>query len=164
MASEQHSMDDQVIVEAGGQQGYLFEPEYTEEQLRQRDEDEAAVAAADAARQAAIVAGAEAEEQSVGNDSWCLCTNCMPMETERDLLCCHEFPRAQFLLDELLDERDAAGGAPGQPICVTVHDSFGPHIDRHVLETYFRIPPKNWEDQPEPAGYWLQYLLPSKYC
>ena len=102
----------QVIVEAGGQQGYLFEPEYTEEQLRQRDEDEAAAAAADAARQAAVVAGADAEEQRVGNDSWCLCTNsnCMPMETERDLLCCHEFHRAQFLLDEQLDERDAAGG------------------------------------------------------
>ena len=149
-----HSMDEddyfQVIVQSEGQQGYMFEPEYSEEQLRRRDEEEAAAAAAVAARQAA--GGAPAEDQRVGSDFWCLCTNCMPMDTEEQSLCCHEFHRAQFLLDELLTEREARGDAPGLPICVTLHGSFGPSIDRHMLEIYFRVPKKNWAEQPEPAG------------
>ena len=129
-----------IIAESETQQGYLFEPEYTDEQLQRRDEEEAAAAA-----------GVD-EEERVGNDSWCLCTNCVPMETEPESLCCHEFHRAQFLLDELLDERDVRGEPAGQPICVTLHNSFGPHLDRHVLETYFRIPKINWKNQPRPAG------------
>ena len=40
-----------IISESKIQQGYLFEPEYTEEQLQRKDEEESAAAAADAARQ-----------------------------------------------------------------------------------------------------------------
>ena len=112
----EHSMEEddyiQVIVETETLQGYFFEPEYTEDQLRQRDEEQAAAVAVEAARRAAA-AGADEEQPRVGGDSWCLCSNCIPMVTD----CCHEFHRAQFLLDELQEELDASGGGPGQPIC-----------------------------------------------
>ena len=86
------------------------------------------------------------------------------MPTEVESLCCHEFYRAAFLLDELRDElrnelqgNDEEDDATredefDEPICVTLHPSFGPHLDEYVLETYFRVPKKNWRRQPLPQG------------
>ena len=107
------SMDEedylQVIVESEGRQGYLYEPVYTEAQLQCRDEEEAAAAAA----AATATAGTVGEEQRLGHTSWCSCTKCIAMDTEEESFCCHEFPRAQFIIDELLNAR---GGQPtGRP-------------------------------------------------
>ena len=57
----------QVIVESETHQAYLFEPEqaYTEEQFQRRDQEEAA----------AVASGVDVEQQRVGDDTWCLCTN-----------------------------------------------------------------------------------------
>ena len=82
---------------------------YTEAQLQCRDEEEAAAAAA----AATATAGTVGEEQRVGHTSWCSCTKCIAMDTEEESFCCHEFPRAQFIIDELLNAR---GGQPtGRP-------------------------------------------------
>ncbi|KAK0135482.1 hypothetical protein N1851_028663 [Merluccius polli] len=52
----------------------------------------------------------------------------------------------QFLLDEVADFTEEEGQA-----FVTLHQSFGPHMDRGVLETYFRILKINWKKQPKPG-------------
>ena len=67
-------------------QGYLYEPEYSEEELR-RIEEEAAAAAAE---QALPVAE---EPDRAGVNWWCTCLLCSPMETHKESLCCSEFQR-----------------------------------------------------------------------
>ena len=154
MATARESMEEddyiQVIAESASHQGYLFEPDYSAEELQQRD--------VEAAERQAAAAEEQQREPRAGHTSWCLCTNCIPMATEVESLCCHEFHRAQFLLDELQEEieaRQEEAEEPAEqpePLCVTLHASFGPHVDRHILETYFRVPKKNWRRQPNPAG------------
>ncbi|XP_055050357.1 uncharacterized protein [Misgurnus anguillicaudatus] len=129
--------------------GYLYEPQYSNEQLRMMEEQEAVEAAAAPDEQDLLGGQEEEPEQArVGSDWWCQCTCCAPMETEKESLCCYEFHRCQFLLEEMADS--AHQTAP--LACVTQHPSFEPHMDRGVLETYFRTPKINWKRQPKPAG------------
>ena len=120
-------------------QGYLYEPEYSEEELR-RIEEEAAAAAAE---QALPVAE---EPDRAGVNWWCTCLLCSPMENHKESLCCSEFQRCQFLRDEM-----AESGEEGA-VCVTSHPGFTPHLNRWVLDTYFRTQKVNWKRQPKPAG------------
>ncbi|XP_030228667.1 uncharacterized protein LOC115555775 [Gadus morhua] len=120
-------------------QGYLHEPEYSEEELR-RIEEEAAAAAAE---QALPVAE---EPDRAGVNWWCTCLLCSPMETHKESLCCSESQRCQFLRDEM-----AESGEEGA-VCVTSHPGFTPHLNRWVLDTYFRTQKVNWKRQPKPAG------------
>ena len=67
-------------------QGYKYEPEYSQEELIQK-EDEVAVAAAE---QALPVAEDE-EPKRAG-------LLCSPIDTNTEALCCSEFQQCQFLL------------------------------------------------------------------
>ena len=128
--------------------GYLFEPQYSDEQLRAMEEQEAAEAAATTAE--ADDPSAADEEPAMaraGANWWCLCSNCAPMDTEQESVCCQEFVRCQFLLEEITESEDDT-----DVVCVVDHPSFEPHMDSGVLETYFRIPKVNWKRQPRPTG------------
>ncbi|KAK0148178.1 hypothetical protein N1851_012112 [Merluccius polli] len=116
--------------------GYLYEPQYSDEQLRPIDEQEAAMAAAAATAEAEDLPVVD-EEPGIAQakvDWWCLCSHCAPMDTEIESVCCREFQRCQFLLDEISESEEDTD------VCVVEHPSFAPHMDSGVLETYFRIP------------------------
>ncbi|XP_077061941.1 uncharacterized protein LOC143714601 [Siphateles boraxobius] len=124
--------------------GYLYEPQYSKEQLRLMVEQEAAAAAAEAGD--LPVASEEPGLARAGADWWCLCSHCAPTDTELESVCCQEFQRCRFLLEEMSEaDKD-------MDVCVLNHPSFAPHMDRGVLETYFRIPKVNWKRQLKPAG------------
>ena len=74
--------------------------------------------------------------------------NSSSTETKRLLL--QQPPASQAIIASVSSNASRRGSVP--PICKLLTKAFGPHIDRHVLETYFRIPKKNWENQPDPAG------------
>lgn len=96
--------------------GCLYEPQYSDEQLRPMEEQEAANAAA-ATPEADELPAAD-EEPAVagaGADWWCLCSNCAPMDTEQESVCCREFQRCQFLLDEITESEDDTD------VCVVDH-------------------------------------------
>ncbi|KAK0134322.1 hypothetical protein N1851_030115 [Merluccius polli] len=121
--------------------GYLYEPQYSDEQLRPIDEQEAAMAAAAATAEAEDLPVVD-EEPGIAQakvDWWCLCSHCAPMDTEIESVCCREFQRCQFLLDEISESEEDTD------VCVVEHPSFAPHMDSGVLETYFRIPKVNWK-------------------
>ena len=141
--------DFEELVRESDARGYLYEPHYSEEQLRMIEEQEAAGAAA-VAEERDLPGGIEEDpgQTRAGADWWCHCSRCTPMDTDRESYCCREFPRCHFLLEEIAKSADET--AP--PACVTEHPSFGPHMDRGVLETYFKIPKVNWKRQPKPAG------------
>ncbi|XP_055025174.2 uncharacterized protein [Misgurnus anguillicaudatus] len=133
--------DFETVVLESDVRGYLFEPQYSEEQLRQMEEQEAAAVAAAVALP---VAGEELGLTRAGRNWWCLCSRCAPTDTEIESVCCREFDRCQFLLDEI--------ATSDEDVCVVNHPSFAPHMDSGVLDTYFRIPKVNWKRQPKPAG------------
>lgn len=124
--------------------GYLYEPEYSDEQLRAMEDETAEAAAATDALPAAEEEPAGARAGAIW---WCLCSNCAPMDTEQESVCCREFQRCQFLLDEMMES-----DSDDPDVCVVDHPSFSPHMDSGVLQTYFRIPKVNWKRQPKPTG------------
>ncbi|KAK0147966.1 hypothetical protein N1851_012333 [Merluccius polli] len=108
---------DEVMVETGVR-GYLYEPQYSDEQLRAMEEQEAAEAAAATAEAGDLPAADEEPAMARARADWWY-------------LCSH---RCQFLLDEIKESEDDTD------VCVVDHPSFAPHMDSGVLETYFRIP------------------------
>ncbi|KAK2905457.1 hypothetical protein Q8A67_007256 [Cirrhinus molitorella] len=64
--------------------GNLYEPQYSDEQLRMMEEQEAVRAAAAAAEEQDLLGGQEEEpgQTRAGVDWWCQCSRCAPMGTE----------------------------------------------------------------------------------
>ncbi|XDV17632.1 hypothetical protein PO909_023464 [Leuciscus waleckii] len=87
--------------------GYLYEPQYSDEQLRMMEEQEV-VGAAAAAEEQDLLGGQEEEpgQTRAGADCWCQCSRCAPMETDTESYCCREFQRCHFLLDEIAESAD----------------------------------------------------------
>jgi hypothetical protein len=56
-----------------------------------------------------------------------------------------KFDRGLFLLERVTAD-------PMDRVSVTDHQSFDAHIDRGVLETFFRTSNINWRRQPRPVG------------
>ena len=123
---------------------YLYEPEYTEEELEEREAAAAGAAAASAAT--SVDSAAPEPERRANSNAHCKCGRCPPMPTEKESLCCREWDRAQFILEDLPAAIEGTGP------CMTTHRSFFAHIDSGVLETYFTIPKINWRRQPDPEG------------
>ncbi|KAG5274854.1 hypothetical protein AALO_G00140890 [Alosa alosa] len=96
--------------------GYLYEPQYSDEQLRAMEEQEAAEAAATTADLPA--ADEEPAMARAGANWWCLCSNCAPMDTEQESVCCREFQRCQFLLDEITESEDDTETRVSHPIWI----------------------------------------------
>lgn len=112
---------------------YLFEPEYTEEELAQMDrvreethEDEQA---------GAIV-------RTRANSSWwCKCDCCEQMPTEIESLCCAEWD--QVLPSVHLEDPTH---------CVAATDAFAAMIHPSVVDFFFRRDKVNWRKQHTPSG------------
>ena len=82
----------------GDAKGFLFEPEYSwEEILERRALREQAAAAASANPPAAK----PIPRPRVGSNWWCSCTNCPAQDREISSICCHEYYRGQDVLREV---------------------------------------------------------------
>ena len=116
--------------------GYRFEPEYTQEELREME----------ARATEAPEAPAEAVPRFTGN-WWCACGKCRQMPTEHESRCCTEW--------------DLVVTAGMANLNVSVDETVSPCISlnevRHllnktVLETFFWVPKINWKKRPTPEG------------
>ena len=147
---------DEDIPWTGRVDGYLFEPEYTDEEMIQRDSELAAAAAA-AAADPPLLRSPPRLGRPGGSDTWCTCGNCEVMETEAMSFCCHECMRMEPLLREMeeqreLDEQPTDGDADDIQVCIRHHEYYEGHLNPGVLDTYFRIPKINWKPNPTPGG------------
>jgi len=92
-------------------QGYILEPEYTEEELRMMDVAGAAGGEGDAR--------GNAEDNNVvvndriGHTDWCQCDVCVIMPTQKESLCCNE--DSANVVDKLYDHAME---------CITTHETF----------------------------------------
>ena len=128
--------------------GYLYEPEYTDEDLRQMD-----IERAERERRAREAGPTVRERENV--TWWCSCTECAPMPKEVESHCCREWDLAVPLLLEMQDlsvsgEQDSQSSAPS--CCIVKHPNFPAIVNPGVLQTFFHIPKINWKERPEPAG------------
>ncbi|XP_055065270.1 uncharacterized protein [Misgurnus anguillicaudatus] len=120
-------------------EGYLFEPEYSPDEIRQRREQQQAALAS-----SAIVAS---ERSRADSSWWCSCQHCPQQRTEVESLCCQEWNRGQFLLREAEEMEDGS-----ELSCLNQHSSFQAHLDRGVLETFFHLERINWRKQRRSQG------------
>ncbi|KAK9976719.1 hypothetical protein ABG768_021924 [Culter alburnus] len=103
---------------------YLYEPHYSDKQLRMMEEQEAVRAAAAAEEQDLLGTREEEPGQTrAGADWWCQCSRCAPMDSERESYCCREVQRCHFLLDEITESVDETAPLA----CVTEHPSWRVH-------------------------------------
>ena len=136
---------------------YMYEPEYTDEELREMD---AQRAERERASLETVPAGAAVENRDrTTGDWWCQCRKCIQMPTGDECFCCREWdlviPQMQELeLDTSIQDLDVSGhSAPrDRAICITEHQDFLPLLNRGVLETFFSFDKINWKRRPRPAG------------
>lgn len=114
---------------------YLFEPEYTDEELAQIEEEQRAAEAA-----SAEIAEATDTPSRCEGDWWCSCGGCRLMATEEECLCCRE----SDIFRSLLDNSDAR--------CLTATDNFPSLINPGVVKVFFHVPKVNWKKKPTPDG------------
>ncbi|KAG1928990.1 P2X purinoceptor [Pimephales promelas] len=109
---------------------YLFEPEYTDEELASQESERRRQTAEQPADEA------NASTTRISCNWWCLCGCCDPMPTEEESLCCKEWDLLQ----------------PGNEKCVTCTEEFPALIQKTVLDTFFFVPKINWKKRPQPEG------------
>ncbi|XP_051963680.1 P2X purinoceptor 7-like [Xyrauchen texanus] len=114
-------------------QPYLFEPEYTDAELREMEEEAAA---------AAQTQGEATVRQRAQDTWWCSCGQCMAMPTDEESLCCNEWDFARRPLENRTTARN----------CLTCDPEFAPLLNRSVLEVMFQLPSVNWKNRPRPQG------------
>lgn len=125
-----------------GSAPYMFEPEYTDEELRQIDEEKARLQAENS------LMGDSQTPRRIDNLDWCFCgNNCTIMAAEQECLCCAEF----YLWRPETDDRDSETDDHSSP-CITNCDEFAAMTNRAVLETFFLMKKINWTQRPTPAG------------
>ncbi|XP_061877782.1 uncharacterized protein LOC133630284 [Entelurus aequoreus] len=120
---------------------YLFEPEYTDEELQEIEER---TRRDGVGQQAEGTEPAAARLRNTGN-WWCSCGCCVLLPTEEECLCCREWDLLQPAVfgDYPVD---------GTQRCVTSSEDFPSLINRAVLETFFHVPKINWKRRPRPQG------------
>lgn len=112
-----------------GTMPYLYEPEYTEEELRERDEREA--------RERQLAEEAQTQPRTSRN-WWCTCRRCKIMPTEEECLCCREW-------DLLTGDTPDTG-------CVVSTKMFSALTNKAVLDTFFHVPKVDGCPRPVPEG------------
>lgn len=117
---------------------YMFEPEYTEEELlerrrRREREGERAQAEEAAAQQESLAA----QPRTTGS-WWCSCESCDKMPTEEECFCCKDW--------------DVLHGRTEGVACVTLGEGFRSLLHLWVLEAFFHVPKVNWKKRPTPEG------------
>ena len=123
-----------------GHAPYMFEPEYTDEELREMEQQQQAEINNNSSD-----VGQTRQRHLEPSHLWCKCTKCAIMGTDDECLCCAEF----FLWHPDVAEGESED-APTP--CVTSSDDFPSIINRGVLETFFLSKRINWEERPEPEG------------
>ncbi|XP_039650889.1 uncharacterized protein LOC120555826 [Perca fluviatilis] len=113
---------------------YLFEPEYTDEELQIMEENRRA------AEEAAEITEIPDTPNRCAGDWWCSCGQCQPMATEEECLCCRE----SDVFRQCLENSEAC--------CVTAMDDFPALINPAVVRTFFNVPKINWKRRPVPEG------------
>ncbi|XP_038163456.1 uncharacterized protein LOC119798171 [Cyprinodon tularosa] len=121
---------------------FLYEPEYTDDELRYMDE----AAAAQAEPQTPLCYRRRASETW-----WCKCGNCQAMPTEEESICCVDWDLLMPPLEDLNISTDETEST-SQRLCVTQNTDYPPLLTRGVLEMFFHVPKINWKKRPRPAG------------
>ncbi len=104
-------------------QAFMFEPEYTEEELEERSQGEEEV------RHDTGLA-LSAELRRVGRRDWCTCLRCEMMLTDCESLCCLERPQVKSHLDVIKH-----GNSDEVTKCITQTERFQTLIlDADVLQ------------------------------
>ena len=96
--------------------GYLFEPEYTEEELVQQE-----IERAERERRAMERTEQDGEERQRVDSTWCSCENCKIMPTVEESYCCHEWNLVEMQLADLTEE------AAADCVCITTHPEYSLH-------------------------------------
>ena len=118
-------------------QPYLFEPEYTDQELRAIEEASAAAARLQAS-----------ERQRSLQNWWCSCSKCCEMPTEVESIRCHEW---NIAMPQLQDDDEDIDSTPSYT-CLTEDPEFSPLLSRSVLHVVFSLPRINWRRRPRPEG------------
>ncbi|XP_060775114.1 uncharacterized protein LOC132884975 [Neoarius graeffei] len=134
--------------------GYLYDPEYTDEEIRQMELERAERERVDREVEegeagAAAGAGAGAARHRVTDKWWCTCSKCEVMQTEVECYCCHEWDLIMPQMQDLSIDKEASMPAA---VCITNHTDFPALLNVGVLQTFFHIPKINWKKHPRPAG------------
>ncbi|XP_065144026.1 uncharacterized protein [Paramisgurnus dabryanus] len=119
---------------------YLFEPEYTEEELafmdREREE-----------RSEPEQTGA-GERTRANSNWWCKCDCCGQIPTEIESLCCLEWDQVwPSMVGVNVYPED-----PGHIACVAASDAFAAMIHPAVVNFFFQRDKANWKKHPTPSG------------
>ncbi|CAK6969982.1 uncharacterized protein LOC120555826 [Scomber scombrus] len=104
---------------------YLFEPEYTEEELAEMEENRRA------AEEAVEITGVPHTPNRCEGDWWCSCGQCQPMATEKECLCCRESDVFRHGLEN------------SEARFLTAMDDFRALINPAVVQTFFNVPKIN---------------------
>uniref|UniRef100_A0A673I3R6 P2X purinoreceptor 7 intracellular domain-containing protein n=1 Tax=Sinocyclocheilus rhinocerous TaxID=307959 RepID=A0A673I3R6_9TELE len=113
---------------------YLFEPEYTEEEIRQMEET------------AAATQTSQASGRRRSNETWwCTCGKCQPLPTEEESQCCHDWT---ISIPPLESVSESAGETLSPSRCITEQNGFPPLLSNSVLEVFFSLPKINWRRRP----------------
>ncbi|KAK7168520.1 hypothetical protein R3I93_004741 [Phoxinus phoxinus] len=122
-----YSTDDPFMFDG---RSYLFEPEYTDEELQELRER--------ATRERELPVVNAATQPRISGNWWCTCGDCKAMDTEQECLCCTEWD----LLSRDTQENH----------CFVQSEDFPALINKAVLETFFHVPKVNWRRRPIPEG------------
>ncbi|XP_059921533.1 P2X purinoceptor 7-like [Gadus macrocephalus] len=116
--------------------GYRFEPECTQEELREME----------ARATEAPEAPAEAVPRITGN-WWCACGKCRQMPTEHESRCCTEW---DLVVTAGMANLNVSVDETVSP-CISINE-VRQLLNKTVLETFFWVPKINWKKRPTPEG------------
>lgn len=114
---------------------YLFEPEYTDNELRQMEET------ATATRLSQAIVRPRSNETW-----WCTCSKCQPLPTEQECQCCHEWT----ISIPPLERNSEPASATSLSSCITEHDGFSALLNNSV----FPFAPNKLETPSEATRTW----------
>uniref|UniRef100_A0AAQ5XKR1 P2X purinoreceptor 7 intracellular domain-containing protein n=1 Tax=Amphiprion ocellaris TaxID=80972 RepID=A0AAQ5XKR1_AMPOC len=114
--------------------GYLYEPEYTDEEMCQIALQRAERERVD--REVEVEAGATAgvARSRVTDNWWCTCFKCEIMPTEVECYCCHEWELIMPQMQDLSIHEDV--DVPAQ-VCIINHHVLPALLNAGVLQTFF---------------------------
>ncbi|KAK7909692.1 hypothetical protein WMY93_014378 [Mugilogobius chulae] len=144
-----YDSDDENIDFSIQPRGYLYEPEYTDAEIRQMELERAERERMDS--EVEQVAGATAGDmrQRLTDKWWCTCLKCEIMPTEVESYCCHEWDLIMPQMQDLSIDEEASVSTS---VCIINHNDFPALLNEGVLQTFFHIPKINWKKRPRPAG------------